>query len=181
MNSIAGFRRTMTYYKTVKVLNKEQSMPGFIPFSRGSFMLDLVAVAMFAILPAVTIGLNLVKRQRNYGAHKKMMLGISIVLGIAVILFEIEMRMIGWRDLAEASPYYLTILPAILGVHLLCSISTTILLSSTVWFAWRKFPSPPKHNPLSILHKRLGKLSAIGLLLTSVTGWTFYYMAFIAV
>jgi putative membrane protein len=156
-------------------------MPGFIPFSRGSFMLDLVAVAMFAILPAVAIGVNLVKRHRNYGAHKKVMLGISIILGIAVILFEIEMRMIGWRELAEPSPYYNTILPTVLGVHLFCSISTTLLLSTTVWFACRKFPSPPRPNPHSILHKKLGKLSATGLLLTSVTGWTFYYIAFIAV
>jgi putative membrane protein len=155
-------------------------MPGFIPFSRGSFMLDLVAVAMFAVLPAVAIGVNLVKNKRNFESHKKVMLGISLVLGVAVFLFELEMRMVGWKDLAEPSPYFNTYLFTALGVHLVCSISTTFLLSATVLLALRKFPNPPGPNGHSSLHKTLGGLSATGLMLTSVTGWTFYYMAFIA-
>lgn len=155
-------------------------MLGFIPLSRGSFMLDLVAVAMFAILPAVAIGVNLVKNRRIFESHKKMMLGISMILGVSVILFELEMRMIGWQQLAASSPYFNTILFTVLGVHLACSISTTLLLIATVWFALRKFPSPPRPNGHSSLHKKLGGLSATGLVLTSVTGWTFYYMAFIA-
>jgi putative membrane protein len=155
-------------------------MNGFIPGSRGSFMLDLVAVAMFAILPAVAFAMHLVKNKRSFAAHKKVMLGISVVLAIAVILFELEMRFVGWRQLAEPSPYYNTILSTVLAVHLTCSITTVIALTTTVWFALRKFPVPPQPNAHSKLHKNLGVTSATGLFLTSVTGWIFYYMAFFA-
>ena len=155
-------------------------MQGFIPQSRGSFMLDLVAVAMFAILPALAFGMHLVKDKKNYPAHKKMMLAISITLAVAVTLFELEMRLVGWRQLAEPSPYYNNIMPIALGIHLVCSISTTITLIATVWLALRGFPAPPSPGSHSTLHKKMGKLSALGLFLTSVTGWTFYYLAFVA-
>ena len=143
-------------------------------------MLDLVAVAMFAILPALAFGMHLVKDKRNYAAHKKMMLAISVTLAITVILFELEMRLIGWRDLAAPSPYFNTLMPVALGIHLVCSVSTTVALIATVWFAIRGFPSPPVPGDHSTSHKKLGKFSAIGLFLTSVTGWIFYYLAFMA-
>jgi putative membrane protein len=155
-------------------------MEGFIPQSRGSFMLDLVAVAMFAVLPALAFGIHLVKDKLNYAAHKKVMLTISATLAVAVILFELEMRLVGWRDLAAPSPYYDTLMPFALGIHLVCSISTVGALIATVWFAVRGFPIPPIPGAHSPQHKKLGKLSALGLFLTSITGWIFYYLAFIA-
>ena len=156
-------------------------MQGFIPQSRGSFMLDLVAIAMFAILPAVVFGIHLVKNQGNYERHKKMMLAITLALAVTVVLFELEMRLVGWRQLAEPSPYVTSLMPIALGIHLLCSITTTALLIATVWLAFRRFPSPPRPSEHSPRHKTLGKLSAVGLMLTSVTGWIFYYLAFVAI
>jgi putative membrane protein len=156
-------------------------MEGFLPGSRATFMLDLVAVAMFAVLPMLAFGIRLVRVDRNYIVHKSAMSTIAIVLAVAVILFEIEMRVVGWRHLAEISPYFQTTLFPVLSVHLLFSVSTTILLTLTVFLAWRRFPTPPRPTQHSTHHKILGRLSAIGLTLTSVTGWIFYYMAFIAV
>ena len=155
-------------------------MAGFIPGSRGSLMLDLVAVAMIAVLPIVIIGVQLAKRQKNYINHKKVMLTVSIILAVAVILFELEMRLVGWRHLAEPSPYFETHVPLALGIHLACSISTTLALITTVWNALRNFATIPSPNQNSRAHKLLGKISAIGLFMTSITGWIFYYLAFIA-
>jgi putative membrane protein len=155
-------------------------MEGFLPGSRASFMLDLVAAAMFAILPALVLAIKLARKDKDFVAHKRAMTALSAVLGATVILFELEIRLIGWKHLAEPSPYYATILFPVLYVHLIFSISTTILLATTVFLAWRKFPNPPRPASHSSPHKLLGRLSAIGLVLTSVTGWVFYYMAFIA-
>jgi uncharacterized membrane protein YozB (DUF420 family) len=143
-------------------------------------MLDLVAVAMVAVLPALAFAVSLAKWQQNYSGHKKLMLGISSVLLVAVVLFEIEMRLIGWKHLAEPSPYYMSVVPNALFVHLVCSISTVIVLSVTVTLALKGFSRPPRPGSHSQLHKTLGKLAAVGLSLTSITGWIFYYLAFIA-
>jgi uncharacterized membrane protein YozB (DUF420 family) len=135
---------------------------------------------MIAVLPLLILAIMLVKNKKAYKLHRRLMLGISFVLGIAVVLFELEMRLVGWRHLAEPSPYYDNLMPVVLGIHLLCSITTVICISITVWNATRKFPNPPKPNAHSLQHKKLGKLTAIGLFLTSVTGWAFYYVAFVA-
>jgi putative membrane protein len=155
-------------------------MTGFIPGSRGSLMLDLVAVAMIAILPVVVIGVQMARRQKQFARHRSIMLTMSLILGVAVILFEVEMRMVGWRHLAEPSPYFDTYVPPALAIHLVCSVSTVITIIATIWNALRHFPTLPTPNHHSPLHKILGKISAIGLFLTSITGWIFYYLAFIA-
>lgn len=154
-------------------------MNGFIPGSRASFMLDVVAVAMFVAIPVLTIGIQKAKK-RSYQTHKTIMLSLSAVLLAAVILFEIEMRLIGWEHLAQSSQYYGPVLFTVLGVHLFFSVSTTIALAATTFLALRKFPSPPSPSAHSRIHKKIGMIAAVGLFVTSVTGWVFYWMAFIS-
>ena len=154
-------------------------MNGFIPGSRGTLMLDIVAVAMILVLPLIAAAINLAKRG-EYQKHRVMMLVISTVLAVTVVLFEIEMRMVGWRDFAAASPYFNTLVTPILVIHLACSITTTALLIVTVMGAVKKFPNPPRPGAYSQTHRKVGKAAAVGLALTSITGWIFYWCAFIA-
>lgn len=153
-------------------------MNGFIPGSRASFMLDLVVVAMVLVIPIIAIAIRNAK-QGAYGRHKSIMLTLSLVLLIALVAFELEMRLLGWRHLAESSPY-LESLDTMLIFHLTCSVSATICLGLTVYLALKNFLSPPAPNRHSQLHRRLGKCTAVGLTLTSITGWIFYWMAFVA-
>ena len=154
-------------------------MPGFIPFSRASLMLDVVTIAMAVVLPIIAYAISLAK-SRRYVAHKKVMTGLSAVLLIAVAAFEIEMRLIGWTQYAQPSPYYNSSLPFVLGFHIVCSSLTALGLVATIFTAHKRFPTPPQPGPFSATHKKLGKLSAVGLFMTSVTGWIFYWMAFVA-
>jgi len=156
-------------------------MDGFIPNSRGSLMLDLVAVAMLAVLPVLAFAIASAKWRKDYSGHKKIMLGLSSILLVAVILFELEMRLLGWKHLAEPSPYYLSLVPMALVIHLIFSVSTVLLLAATVTLALKRFTKPPRPGNHSPLHKTLGKVTAVGLFMTSVTGWIFYYLAFIAI
>lgn len=166
------------------VLNLDEKgvapMPGFIPGSRGSLMLDIVAGAMLAILPLLIFAIKLAKTRRAFTLHKYFMIGISVILLLAVLLFEVEMRLLGWKHLAQASPFFSTLVPITLVVHLIFSVSTSLTLGLTIFFAIRQFPNPPAPGQHSALHRRLGKISAWGLGLTSMTGWLFYYLAFIA-
>jgi hypothetical protein len=54
-----------------------------------------------------------------------------------------------------------------------------VLWIAVVIQALRKFSRPPAPGPHSRWHSRYGTLAAIGMLLTAVTGWTFYWMAFV--
>src|SRR5690606_8008188 len=101
-------------------------------------------------------------------------------LMLTVTLFEIEVRVIGWRQYASSSRYYDTWLFPWLSVHLLFAVTTFVLWIVTLTLALRRMPSVPAPSAHSALHRKLGKATVIGTLCTSVTGWVFYYMAFVA-
>ncbi len=155
-------------------------MPGFIPFSRASLMLDVVAVAMIVVIPTMAWSIYLVKYKQKYALHKKIQLGLGIGLLIAVLLFEVDMRLNGWRQYAEPSPYYGNWLTPVLWIHLVVAVSTTILWIYTIIAAVRRFVKPVQPNEYSPTHRRVAKAAAMGMLFTAVTGWVFYWMAFVA-
>lgn len=167
-------------------------------------MLDVVFLAMFAIVPAMGWSIWLVKHRQNYLLHKRIQVVLMVVLGVAVTLFELDVRFFsGWRERAEASPYYASVESAgpiweaifvdffrrpatpgwvfrMLLIHLVFAVTTSILW---VWVgvrALRRYPDPPVPGPHSRSHILWGKLAAWDMLLTAVTGWIFYWLAFVA-
>ena len=52
--------------------------------------------------------------------------------------------------------------------------------SHNVTRALRNFASPPEPGAHSAWHRRFGRLAAYDLLATAVTGWIFYWLAFVA-
>lgn len=157
-------------------------LPGFLPVARPStFMLDVVVLAMIAVLPVLTWSIYLVKVRRNYQLHKRVQIGLGLTLLVAVVLFEVDMRYVGgWKVLAKESPYFGGWLDRELYVHLFFSVTTTLLWIVTMMQALRRFPNPPMPGEYSAKHRRLAKLSAAFMYATAITGWTFYYMAFMA-
>ena len=65
---------------------------GFLP-TRGSFMLDFVFVAMIAIIPVMTWSIVYLARIRHmYELHKRVQIALALVLLVAVVLFELDVR-----------------------------------------------------------------------------------------
>jgi uncharacterized membrane protein YozB (DUF420 family) len=157
-----------------------------MPFGRGSLMLDVVFVAMFVVVPTLGVSLWLVKYRRNYQLHKTLQLAMASVLLVAVILFEVDIRVNGWEHRAEPSPYFDVAnkwsCPAgrALIVHLCFAVPTFVLWVVVVAGALRRFSRPPSPGPHSQWHARYATLAAVGMLLTAVTGWIFYWLAFVA-
>ena len=151
-----------------------------------TFMLDFVVTALVLIVPALLASLYLVKVRRNYVAHRNLQLVLAGVLLVAVLAFEIDIRMHGcWRAIVGTrtpalSVEQLAAVKQILTVHLVFAISTPLLWGTTISLALRRMPKPPAPCEHSRLHKTLGWLSVIDLVLTSATGLLFYYRAFIA-
>jgi len=156
-------------------------MNGFLG-TRASIMLDVVFLAMFAVVPILFWSISLVRRGRNYRLHKQVQVTLSLVLLIAVTAFEVDMRFFtDWRARAAASPYYVSgVVMKSLVVHLCFAVTTALVWTLVVVRALRNIPSPPGPSEHSVWHKRWGWIAALDMLGTSVTGWVFYYLAFIA-
>jgi uncharacterized membrane protein YozB (DUF420 family) len=154
---------------------------GLLP-NRASLMLDLLFIALFVIVLILAVSIYLVRVKKNYLAHKWIQINLAMVLLVALVAFELDIRFFSnWRELAEASPYFQSgLVQRMLAVHLMFAIPTPFLWAWVIWRALRRFPRDPKPGPHSREHRFWGRLAAIFMLLTSVTGWVFYWMAFVA-
>ena len=159
-------------------------LPGFLG-TRGSLMLDLVFLAMFLVVPVMGWSIYLVRRRQRYELHRRIQLALGVVLALAVTAFEIDMRRYGWRDRAEPSAYWRAgawndVIDWSLLVHLSCAIPATVLWVVVIVRAQRRFPRPVRPNSHSADHRRWARLAALEMVLTAITGWVFYYFAFVA-
>jgi uncharacterized membrane protein YozB (DUF420 family) len=159
-------------------------LDGFLG-TRASLMLDVVVVAMLVIVPLMSWSIYLVKFRRRYQAHKRIQLTLGAVLLVAIIAFEADMRVSGWTQRAVPSPYWSGSgwndwVHYSLAVHLLFAIPTAVLWLVVIVQALRKFPVPPMPNRYSPRHISWARLAAAEMVMTAVTGWWFYWLAFVA-
>ena len=148
-------------------------------------MLDLVFLTMFAVLPVMAWSIWQVRYGRRFDLHRRVQLSIGAVLGLAVLAFEVDIRLHGWRKRAVASRYWRDgrLNDAIdwsLLIHLMCAIPTAFLWTFVIVQALRHFPRPTGPNAYSARHRRWARIAAIEMALTAATGWLFYYLAFVA-
>ena len=131
-------------------------LDGFLG-TRASMMLDVVFIAMFAVVPLLGYSVYLVKYQRKYALHKQIQLVLGAVLLVTVVLFEVDMRVNGWRERAQPSPYYGSETAHgwvwyALSIHLLFAVTTAALWIAVIVQALRRFPNrarapiPSQHN-----------------------------------
>ncbi len=156
-------------------------MTGYLPF-RGSFMLDTVVLAMVAVVVLLAVSLSLAGRGR-VRAHRNLQLGLAIVLGIAVTLFEIDLRFVtrDWQKLAEPSPYFAPgWVHRWLAIHLVFAVPTPIWWAVVIVRALRGFGSQLTPGAHSSWHRVAGRIAMVLMLGTAITGWIFYYVAFVA-
>lgn len=154
--------------------------------TRGSLMMDIVVLAMFAVVPVMAISIYLAKYHRLYRLHKRIQITLGAVLLVAVALFELDIQYISqWEQRAEPSPYFAVAeqwsCPAgiSLVVHLTFAVPTAVLWVYVILAALRNFPSPPAPGPYSRRHIFWARLAAFEMVMTAVTGWTFYVLAFV--
>ncbi len=144
-------------------------------------MLDVVFLAMFVVLPVMGWSIAQVRYRRRYLLHKRVQLTLGLVLLVAVSLFEVDMQLLtDWRARAKPSPFYPDAVNTSLGIHLFFAVPTTFLWIYVIVQALRKFPTPPVPGAHSRSHAFWGRLAAMEMTMTAVTGWIFYYLAFVA-
>lgn len=168
---------------TATLIGQFPGMDGFLG-TRGSLMVDIVFLAMFAVLPVLAYSIWLAKRG-NLALHKRVQVTLALILLVAVTAFEVEMRVSGWEERAMDSPYWTSQawddpVHYSLGVHLCFAIPTAFLWLFVVVRALRQFPKPVAPNEHSRSHRFWAPLASLGMFMTATTGWLFYWLAFAA-
>jgi hypothetical protein len=140
---------------------------------------------MFAVVPCMACSVYLVRYRRRYRLHKWIQLTLGVVLLLAVVLLELEVRIWGWEQRAAASPFWSDQrwndgVHYSLAVHLFFAIPTALLWIWVIVQALRHFPAPPVPNHYSPRHILWARLAAGGMVMTAITGWVFYWLAFVA-
>ncbi|MGE0756662.1 MAG: DUF420 domain-containing protein [Pirellulaceae bacterium] len=155
---------------------------GILP-TRATFMLDFVFIAMFAVIPLLAFSIYLVKGARQYTWHKRAQIALAVILLAAVTAFEFDLNFItkDWRPLAEPSPYFATgWVDYSLWIHLAFAVPTPLIWLIVIVQALRRFPHPTGPSAYSRSHARWGWVATVAMTMTAVTGWIFYYLAFVA-
>ena len=166
-------------------MDESYQINGFLPW-RGPFVLDIIVIGMIFVLIALVWSIRSVKYRHMYRRHKVTQVCLAGGLLILLTCFEIDIQFFeSWRQRADASPYYDAasgsgLVVYSLWIHLLFATTTLALWLLVIGRALRQFPNPPSPNSHSRFHARWGIVAAIDMVLTAVTGWIFYFLAFVA-
>lgn len=149
--------------------------------TRGDILMDLVILSFIIILPVLIFSWFKV-RGRDYQTHKRTQLWLAGILAVAVILFEIDIRLSGGTfALVAPSPYaeewWLT---AIIYGHLFVAVLTSIVWAVLIYFSLKRFDKPPKPGAFSATHRLWGRLGMITMILTGLTAYPLYFFGFAA-
>ena len=148
--------------------------------TRGDILIDIVMVSLLLILPSLYISWKQARKKR-FKTHKKIQIYLSSVLAVVVILFELDIRLAGgFAELCKESMYSNTaLLDGSVYIHMLFSILTVLVWIGNIYFALKRFDTPPKPNPFGRTHRFWGRLGMILMSLTCVTGLEVYIIGFI--
>lgn len=153
---------------------------GFLP-NRASGTLDFVVVAMVLVLLALGFSIYQVRVKKNPKLHRAIQLITAAILLVTLIGFEVDIRMNGWREMAKASPYFESgVVSWSLWIHLMFAIPTPFVWAGVIWFGLTRFRSSFQAGDYNRRHRMWGRIGAVFMLMTAVTGWVFYYLAFVA-
>jgi len=156
--------------------------PGIDGFlgTRASLMLDVLFLAMFGIVAVLGWSVFQVKYRRRYRLHKWVQLVLGTILLVTVVAFEADVRLHGWEDRAAGAigGHPATSVFTALYIHLVFALVAVVLWPVVIVRALRNFPNPPAPAAHSRWHLRWARIAAIDMVLTAITGWAFYIMAF---
>ncbi len=148
-------------------------------FPNTDILIDIVNFSFVVIVPALIYSWMKV-RKGEYSFHKKIQLTLFAVLFVAVILFEVDLKMRGgiFEMVKDSQFAGTTFLNSLIWFHMFVSITTSFiwvgLIAGSLW----KFTSPPMPNSFSGIHKFWGKIGMIDMILTGITGVMLYVLGF---
>jgi hypothetical protein len=153
-------------------------MPPGIFGSRADLLVDL-SLATFCVLPALgrrAIGLA---RQRRFELHRRVQLGLLLMMTGAVALLETDIRLTGGTGALATHALRTSVVGAraLLFVHLVIALATWVGWVYLVACSWRSF-GRVLPGGFSRVHRRLGFLVWLGQIALATTGTLLYVIAY---
>lgn len=147
--------------------------------TRGDLLMDVVIVALVAVVPIALYNWRLARSGR-YAEHKRMQIGLAVLLGIVVGLFEFNLRLQGGIfEATKASSYAgSATLNSWIWFHTLFAITTIFIWVGLIVASLRRFPKPPVPGAFSATHRRWGRIGMIWMLVTGLTSLPVYVYGF---
>lgn len=152
-------------------------MNGFLGTS-APLMMDIIVVSLTLIVPCLIFSIQQAKAG-NIELHRKLQIGLSLLLLFAVTLFELEMQLVGGIENIMEKERYTTPFRVYLWTHIAISISTIIVWGITIFKALKAFDGKNLEPSHRALHRKLGWASTLLLVLTSLTGLGVYAWCFL--
>jgi uncharacterized membrane protein YozB (DUF420 family) len=147
--------------------------------TRGDLLMDIVILALVAVVPIVFYNWHLARTGR-YPLHKTMQIGLAVLLGAVVGLFEFNLRLQGGIFEATAASSYAGTgtLNFWIYFHTFFAITTIFIWIGLIVVSLRRFPNPPAPGAFSGRHRFWGRIGMIWMLVTGVTSIPVYIYGF---
>jgi hypothetical protein len=153
-------------------------MPKGFLGTEADLLMDLLVSAVPVVLLVMYFAWTKARRS-EWTTHRNTQILLSVILGVAVGALELHVAASGGLEPiigpVEARPG----LAVTLKVHLFFAITTSLLWIGLILGSLIKFPSPPKPNDFSRLHRFFGRLGMITMIVTGLTAVAVYILAFV--
>jgi putative membrane protein len=151
--------------------------PGFIG-TRADVFMDVVIV-LLTLLPLLMLLAFRLARAGRVALHRNMQIATLFLVLLVVLLFELDVRLSGGKAAFLAqNPARASTVATILRIHIGIATITFLAWLALAALSWSRFGrSLP--GAFSQLHKRLGKLTFVGVCLLSSTGALIYALVFV--
>ncbi len=147
--------------------------------TRAPFFMDFVTliVGLLPLLVGIAVGFA---RKRRYATHRLLQILIFWVSVLVVGYFEYGVRLIGgYERLSEGSGVSLLYIQGVLLLHILIAVVTLGIWSYTLLHARADYRRGTLPGLYSQLHKRAGRRTFMGIVLTSLSGIGVYLFLFV--
>ncbi len=161
-------------------MNGYSGIDGFLG-TRASLAMDTMVTLMVLVVLALAWSVYQVRVGRRFQLHRAFQLGLSCALLVAIVLFEMDVRFNGWeeRSAGAVDGTASTAVWTALGIHLIFAVFSVLLWPVVIVRAMRNFGRSPRPGAHSAWHRRWAPIGAIGMTLTAVSCWVFYWLAFV--
>jgi putative membrane protein len=147
--------------------------------TRADLLMDLVIVALIAVVPIVLYNWHLARSGR-FARHKTLQISLALLLAVVVGVFEVNLRLQGGIFAATGGSSYAgtATLDFWIYLHTFFAITTLFVWTGLIVMSLRRFPGPPTPGPFSATHRFWGRLGMVWMLVTGVTSLPVYILGF---
>jgi uncharacterized membrane protein YozB (DUF420 family) len=155
-------------------------LPAGFMGTRGDILMDMVVLSFVLMLPELLVSWRFA-RQGQYARHKFMQLSLAGVLAVAVMLFEVDLKLSGGifaltRDSSFAGT---ALFNGLIYGHTLFAVSSALVWVLLVYFSLRRFPNPPVANTFGPRHRFWGRTGMVLMMASGLSAMPLYYVGFL--